>query len=228
MRFVALALAALPLPIGVARAQEIKGEVDLFEMHLGSGDDHFVFDSELQAGGDRHGATFKLSGGSDVGAHVDEMTAQALYTFRPRESVALMTGARHDFREGRDLTIGVLAVTADLGETVSAEHFLFVSEHGDVTGEAMALAAFPVTSALTLEPRAELAWSAQRVPDEEFASGVTEVTLSARLRHAVGPMFNIYLGAIHERLVGGTRRIALAKGDAGHVTRAVIGVGLAF
>ena len=217
----------MSLPCGAAQAQQISGEVDLFEMHLGSGDDHFVFDGEVQAG-DRHGATFKLSGGSDLGPRIDEVTAQALYTFRPREGAALMAGVRHDLREGGNLTLGVLAVTADLGEIVSAEHFLFVSEDGDVTGEAMALAALPLSQKLTLEPRAEFAWSAQRVPGEELASGVTEVTLSARLRHAIGPMVNVYLGAIHERLVGGTRRIARARGDPGHVTRAVIGAGLAF
>jgi copper resistance protein B len=223
-----LGLAAISLTTGAAQAQEISGEVDLLEMHLGSGDDHFVFDGEIEAGGERHSAVFKLDGGSDVGAHIDEVTAQALYAFKPRESVALMAGLRHDFREGRDLSLGVLAVTAELGEIVSAEHFLFLSEHGDVTGEAMALAALPLTASLTLEPRAELAWSAQRVPDEEFGSGVTDVTLSVRLRKALGPMVNVYLGATHERLVGGTKRIALAQGDPGHVNRAVIGAGLAF
>lgn len=154
--------------------------------------------------------------------------AQALCAFTPRESVALMAGVRHDFRSGSDLTFGVLGVTADLTEIVSAEHFLFVSEHGDVTGDVMVLAALPLTGKLTLEPRAELAWSAQRVPHEEFGSGVTDVTLSVRLRKALGPSINVYVGATHERLVGETKRIALAKGDPGHVNRAVIGAGLAF
>ncbi len=156
------------------------------------------------------------------------MTAQALYAFRPRESVALMAGLRHDFRKGRDLTLGALAVTADLAEIISAEHFLFVSEHGDVTGEAMVLAALPLTGSLTLEPRAELAWSAQQIEDDELGSGATEMSLSVRLRQAIGPMFNVYVGATHERLLGDTKRIALAKGDRGHVNRAVIGAGLAF
>jgi len=139
-----------------------------------------------------------------------------------------MTGVRHDFREGEDLTLGVLAVTADLGEIVSAEHFLFVSEDGDVTGEAMVLAGLPLTTGLTLEPRAELAWSAQDVPEEEYGSGVTDVSLSVRLRREIGPAVNVYLGATHERLVGETKRIALANGDKGHVNRLVIGAGLAF
>ena len=139
-----------------------------------------------------------------------------------------MAGVRHDFREGGDLTHGVLAVTADIGEIVSAEHFLFLSQDGDVTGEAMALVALPLSASLTLEPRAELAWSARAVPDEELGSGITEVALSVRLRRQIGPVVNVYLGATHERLVGDTKRIALAQGDRGHVNRAVIGAGFAF
>jgi copper resistance protein B len=227
-RTILLAFAALILPAGTANAQDLSAEIDLLEMHIGSGDDHFVFDGELQIGGERHAATFKLDGGSDVGPRIDEVTAQALYTFRPRENLSFMTGVRHDFREGGDLTLGVLAVTADLGEIVSAEHFLFVSEHGDVTGEAMVLAGLPLTTGFTLEPRAELAWSAQNVPEEEYGSGVTDVSLSVRLRREIGPAVNVYLGATHERLVGETKRIALANGDKGQVNRLVIGAGLAF
>lgn len=221
-------IAAASLTAGAAQAQDLSAEVDLFEMHLGSGDDHFVFDGQLQAGGDRHAAIFKLAGGSDVGPRIDEVTGQALYSFMPRENLSLMAGVRHDFREGRDLTHGALAVVADIGGIVSAEHFLFLSQDGDVTGEAMALAALPLTASLTLEPRAELAWSARAVPEEELGSGVTEVALSVRLRRQIGPVINVYVGATHERLVGDTRRIAIAQGDPGDVTRAVIGAGFAF
>jgi copper resistance protein B len=221
-------IAAASLTAGTAQAQEISAEVDLLEMHVGSGEDHFVFDGELGVGGERHGVTFKLAGGSDVGPRIDEVTGQALYTFTPRENVSLMAGVRHDFREGSDLTHGVLAVTADIGEIVSAEHFLFLSQDGDVTGEAMALVALPLAASLTLEPRAELAWSAKAVPEEELGSGVTEVALSVRLRRQIGPVVNVYVGVTHERLVGDTKRIAIAQGDRGHVNRAVIGAGFAF
>jgi len=227
-RNIFLMVAALILPAGAAQAQDVSGEIDLFEMHLGSGDDHFVFDGEARAGSGRHGATFKLNGGSDVGPRVDEVVAEALYTFRPRENVAMMAGARHNFRQGGNFTSAVIGATADLGELVSVEHFLLVSEHGDVTGEAMALAALPLASGFTLEPRAELSWSARKVPEEQLGSGVTDVTMSLRLRREIGPLVNVYVGAIHERLVGDTRRIALAQGDPGHVSRAVVGAGFAF
>lgn len=226
--FLCAMLAALFQPAEAAQARDLAGEIDLFEMHFGSGDDHFVFDGEVRAGEGRHGATFTLNGGSDVGAHIDEVVVEAFYSFRPRENAAVLAGVRHDFREGRDLTLGVVGAKAGLGDMLSVEHFLLVSERGDVTGEAMALGALPLTPRLTLEPRAELFWSAQRVPDEQLGSGVTDVTLSVRLRRSLGPAANVYVGAIHERLVGDTRRIAQAGGDRGQVNRAVIGAGFAF
>ncbi|MCB2046850.1 MAG: copper resistance protein B [Novosphingobium sp.] len=221
-------IAAISFSATDAGAQSVSGEVDLFEMHLGKGDDHFVFDATLEAGGERHGITLKTEGGSDVGPRISDVTVQALYTFRPAEGTSLMAGVRHDIRSGADLSYGVVAIVQDIGEIASAEHFLNVSEHGDVTGAATVVVGLPLMPALTLEPRASLGWSAQFVPEEEIGSGVTDVELSVRLRREIGPLFNVYVGAIHERLVGDTRRIALANGDRGHVNRAVIGAGLAF
>lgn len=43
-RSIFLYVAALILPAGVAQAQDVSAEIDLLEMHVGSGDDHFVFD----------------------------------------------------------------------------------------------------------------------------------------------------------------------------------------
>lgn len=229
MRHILLAGLAALSPIACeASAQTVSGEVDLFEMHLGKGDDHFVFDAGLEAGGERHAVTLKTEGGSDVGPRVHEVTAQALYTFKPREGTALMLGARHDMRRGKDLSHAVFALTQDFGELASAEHFLNLSQHGDVTGSAQAVFTLPLTPSLRIEPRAAFGWSAHAVPDEELGSGVTDIELSVRLRREIGPRFNIYLGAIHERLVGDTKRIALANGDRGKVNRVVIGAGLAF
>ena len=42
------------------------------------------------------------------------------------------------------------------------------------------------------------------------------------------PGTSVYIGIIHERLLGGTRDIALASGDKSRVSLAVIGAGLSF
>lgn len=224
-----MALAASALFPGMAHADtRLAGTIDLLEMHIGEGEDHFLFDGILTVGGDRHGAALKFEGGSDVGAHVDEVTAQALYTFSPNGSTNVRLGVRNDFRSGSDLTHAALGVEWQITPALSGEHYLWLSKNGDVTGSAMIVASLPVTKALSFEPRVSLGWAAQGVRAEELGAGLGEVELSARLRHQIGPVINVYAGMIHERLVGETLDIAQVQGDNGHVTRAVIGVGMSF
>lgn len=221
-------LATLPFAPVEARAEGIEAEVDLFEIHTGDGEDHFVFDSTFSVGGDEHGAALKIEGGSDVGPRIDDVTMQILYTFAPAEGTSLLAGIRHDFRGGADLNYASLAIVQDFGEMLSAEHFLYISEDGDLTGAAMVVASMPLGWSLQVEPRVAMGWAAQDIPDEETGAGVTDLELSLRLRKAIGPVLNVYIGAIHERLIGGTADIAIANGDRRHVSRAVIGAGMSF
>ena len=221
-------LAAFSFFAPQARAQGVEAEVDLFELHAGKGDEHFVFDSTFTAGGDLHGVALKVEGGSDVGPRIDDVTAQLLYTFAPAEGTSLLAGVRRDFRGGADMNYATLVIVQDFGELLSAEHFLYLSEHGDLTGAAQVVASLPLGPALQIEPRAAMGWAAREIPAEETGSGITDVELSLRLRQAIGPVLNVYIGAIHERLVGGTADIAIANGDRSHVTRAVFGAGFSF
>lgn len=92
----------------------------------------------------------------------------------------------------------------------------------------MVVASMPLGWSLQVEPRVAMGWAAQDIPDEETGAGVTDLELSLRLRKAIGPVLNVYIGAIHERLIGGTADIAIANGDRRHVSRAVIGAGMSF
>jgi len=220
----ALAFSLLPATVS---AQTVSGTIDLLEMHLGKGNDHLIIDSAFRLGDDVQGVALRLEGGSDLGPYLDEVTAQLLYTRNLLPNTAVSAGVRQDFREGSDLRYGVFAIETAIGQIAGAEHFLFVSEDGDVTGAAMVVVGLPL-GATTIEPRLAVGWSAQAVLDEEIGAGVSDVELSLRLRRAVGPLFNVYVGAIHEQLLGDTRDIARANGDSGEVTRAVIGAGLQF
>lgn len=225
----ALPFASLPLCAGQANAQTVSVEVDTFELQAGQGNDSLVFDSALSVGGERHAIVLKAEGENEkVHLNVEEVEGQVLYAFMPTDGTTLMAGVRHDFRPGKDLTYATLAVEQGLGSLIEGEHFLFVSQDGDVTGSGQVIVALPVGLATTLEPRASVGWSAQRIVQEDIGSGITDVELSARLRQAIGPVFDVYVGAVHERLVGNTRDIARENGDAVSVTRAVIGAGFSF
>lgn len=226
--WLAAASLALGFQPGVAAAQEVGLEVDLFEVHLGKGDDHLLLDSTLSVGGGPDQLLVKLAGGSDTRTSFDDFEVQALYSRSISEKAALHFGVRHDMRPGSDLTHGVAGVVAELFPGLEAEHYFYVSQHGNLTGGAQLLLEVEITAHLALEPRLVVGWSAQDIPAEDLGSGMTDIEASVRLRRSLGKNFNIYTGVVHERLLGSTRNIALAAGDPARVTRAIVGVGFSF
>lgn len=222
------ALCVIPFATDVAFAQEFSGEIELFEIQEGQGDDPFLFDSTFSFGTDSHAAVLKVEGGNEA-AHfdVEEVEAQLLGSLSLGSSTAFLAGVRNDFRPGRDLAYGVAGIEQGFGP-VDGEVYLFLSEHGDLTGASEIVAGLPLGPSTTLEPRVGLSWSAQAIEEEDIASGLTDVAFAVRLRQAIRPIFNVYVGAIHERLLGDTRDIAQANGDRTQVTRGVLGAGLSF
>lgn len=227
LRLLAASLAMVFQP-AVAAAQEVELEVDLLEVHLGKGDDHLLLDSTLTVGGGADQLLVKLAGGSETRTSFDDLEVQAFYSRSLSEKVALHFGLRHDIREGSDLTHGVAGVVAELFPGLEAEHYFFVSQHGDLTGGAQLLLGVDITPRLALEPRLVVGWSAQDIAAEDLGNGLTDIEASVRLRRSLGENFNIYAGVVHERLLGSTRNIALAAGDPAQVTRAIVGAGFSF
>ncbi|MCJ2180925.1 copper resistance protein B [Novosphingobium album (ex Hu et al. 2023)] len=204
------------------------GQIEMMEVHLSEGTNHVFLDNTFYAGDASDGAMLKIEGGSDVGPTLDQMTAQVLYAHTFGNGVQVMMGARRDFRSGPELNHAVLAFSGSPASWLSLEHFLFLSEKGDVSGAAQAVGSFPLSEQLTLEPRVAVSWTPSAIPSEEAGAGLGELDTSVRLRRSLGPVFNLYVGVIHERLTGGTRRIAKAQGDSGQATHAIIGFGANF
>lgn len=219
-------LAAFP---GAASAQDgISAEIDLLEIHVGKGHDHLVLDSGITVGAGADQLVIKVEGGSDTRTSFDDIEIQALYSRTLSDRVTMLAGVRYDIRDASNLAHASMGVAADLGSGIEAEHYAFVSQHGDLTGSGQLLARWDLAPRLTLEPRLALGWSAQGVPEEDLGSGLTDVEASVRLRRSFGENFNIYTGIIHERLLGGTRDIAVAHSETARVTRAIFGIGLLF
>ncbi|MBA4353731.1 MAG: hypothetical protein C0409_03480 [Novosphingobium sp.] len=211
-----------------AQAAPVEAEVDLFELHLGDGDEHFTFDSTVTAGSDTDRIVLKASGGSDVGPLIDNVQLEALYARTLSDSVTVMAGMRQDVREGSDLTFASVAVDVAVTDWLAAEHFLYLSESGNVIGSAQALASLPLSASISIEPRLNINWSAQDIPGEDTGGGVTDIQAAVRLRKTLLPHVEAYAGAIHERLLGRTRVIALAAGDRGSVNRVIVGMAVRF
>ena len=138
----------------------------------------------------------------------------------------MLAGVRRDLRAGADLTYAALGIEASLTDWLDAEHYVYLFEHNDLTGAGKITARWPLGKRLTLEPRALLSWSARGVPAEALGAGINDLEGSVRLRREVGRHADIYAGYVHERLVGQTRRTAIASEQDQLVNSAVIGVGL--
>lgn len=225
----AATMIALGLQPAIAAAQTaVELEVDLLEVHVGRGDDHLVLDSTLTLGDGADQLLVKAAGGSETRTAFDDFEVQALYSRSLSDKAALHLGVRHDVRAGSDLTHGVAGMVVDVLPGLEAEHYLFVSQDGDLTGAGQLLLGIDFAPQLVLEPRLAVGWSAQEIPDEALGNGFTDVEASLRLRHSLGENFNVYTGVVHERLLGSTRSIAVAAGDPSRVTRAVLGFGFTF
>lgn len=209
---------ALAMP---AQAAPLTGGIDLLELHPGRDNTHLVMESTWELGQ----IALKADGGSDTRPMFEEAELQLLWMPEVGHGVKLAYGARHDLRQGANLTHAVAGVEAQLAPWLAGEHYVFLSQHGDLTGSGKLVARWTLVPGLALEPRAQLDWAARAVPREGLAAGVTGLELSARLRQSLTSRLDVYAGVIHERSLGGTAAIAEAGGSPAHVTRAVIGAG---
>ena len=227
--FLQLIAAVLALAFQPASASaQVTVEVDLLEVHLGRGDDHLLLDSTLTVGDGADQLLIKAAGGSETRTAFDDFELQALYARAVSDKVALHVGVRHDMRAGSNLTHGVAGLVVEVLPGLEAEHYLYLSQDGDMTGAGQLLLGVDLAPKLVLEPRLAIGWSAQQIPAEDLGSGLTDIEASLRLRHALAENFDIYAGVVHERLLGSTRSNAVAAGDPSGVTRAVFGLGFSF
>lgn len=228
LRFALLAAFAAVLPIEGASAQGISGEIDLLELHTDFDESNLLMDAATELRYDSRGLQLRIVGTGDIGPRVNEVEAEALFLQQVGPSTVLFLGVRHDFRPGGDLTHASFGGTHDLADWLSGETFAYLSEHGDLTGFGELVAAIPMAEGLELEPRAGVLWSAQDVPREGVGAGLTELSVSVRLRQELTENLNAYVGVIHDRLLGNTRELARTAGDSLQATRALIGVGIGF
>jgi len=220
----ALALACAP---AIARAERpLSGEIDLLELRAGSGADHIAMESTFTLGRDPDHLVVKIDG-SDGNPVFDSLQVQALYS-RKIGSFSVLAGGRHDFRSSGDLSYASLGVEVTMASWLEGEHYAYLSRDGDLTGAAKLVANWDLARRFRLEPRIQLGWSAQVVPAERLASGLTDLELSARLRRKLNTNFDIYVGAIHRRLLGRTRVLARGAGDGPTSSSVIVGAGFRF
>ena len=144
---------------------------DRFEVQTGNGNAHLLWDVQGWYGGDRHKLWVKSEGEYEFDEDkIEEAEVQALWSYALRPFFDLQTGIRHDFAPGRDRTFGVIGVQGLAPYWFEIDAAAFVSGRGDVSARLEAEYEILLTQRLILQPRTELNFALQDVPENEVGS----------------------------------------------------------
>ena len=100
----------------------------------------------------------------------------------------------------------------------------FLSTDGDLTARGEAEYDLHLTQRLVLQPRAEVEFSAQDVPERELGSGLTGLDAGVRLRYDIRREFGPYVGIEWQSAFGETRDIVEAAGGEGDEVVFLVGL----
>jgi len=205
----------------------LSGGFDLIELREGEGPVAFTWDGTFSLGDGTDQVMLMTTGGGALESQIDEVELRLFYG-RTIGTVTPLVGVRQNISPGAYATYAAAGVQGAIGDKSSWETYAFLSDQGDLIGEAQVIYQIPITQQFYLEPRVVIGWSAQDIDAEATQAGFTEGEATLRFRYSVNGAINVYAGVVHERLLGGTRRLALEQGEAAQSTLAVVGFGVNF
>ena len=197
---------------------------NLAEYRVQSGRDSYHWDGEAWYGGDINRLFLKSEGEGAFGEGVERAEIQALFSHAIGPYFNLQGGLRYDFQPGPSRGYAAIGVEGLAPGFFEVEGFLFLSEKGDLLARAEGYYDQRITQRLILQPRAEVNFSAQDVPENRIGSGLSDAELGLRLRYDIRREFAPYLGVVYERGFGDTARFRRLAGEDAGGFRFVLGV----
>lgn len=188
-----------------------------------AGETQYAWDVQAWYGGDITKLWLKSEGDGGSGDNPEDAEVQALYSRAVTPFFDLQAGVRYDF-PGESRSHWVLGIEGLLPFVFELDAAAFWSDDGDLTGRVEAEYDVRITQRFVLQPRIEVNFAAQAVPELGVGSGVGSVEGGLRLRYEVRRELAPYIGISWERKRGNTGDFARAIGD-GRRSRAVV-VGL--
>lgn len=197
---------------------------NLAEYQVRDGRDGFRWDGEGWFGGDINRLVLKSEGAGSFGEGVEDAEIQALYSRAIGPYFNLQAGVRHDIMPNPSRTYATVGFEGLAPYWFEVEGALFLSDKGDLLARIEGYYDQRITQRLVLQPRAELNFAAQDVPETGTGAGLRDVELGLRLRYEVTREFAPYIGASWDRRIGDTARYARLAGENAGATSVVIGV----
>lgn len=197
--------------------------IERLETRLGEGEDAYLWDVQAFWGGDLDKFVLKSEGEGAFDGVLEHGEVQALWSHAIDAFFDLQAGARQDLESG-GRTHAVVGVQGLAPYMIHLDAAAFLSDEGDLTARIEAEYDQKITQSLILQPRVELALSAQDIPLQETGSGLTGIEAGLRLRYEIAREFAPYLGAEYEAKLGGTCDYARAAGEDASAWRLLAGI----
>ena len=204
---------------GAARIAKV--QADLLEWAPDG--DTYSWEVEGWYGGDINRVVVKTEGEGQSRDGVEAAEVQLLYSRAVARYTDVQVGLRYDVEPG-SRAYATIAVDAMFPYWFEAEGSLFLSEQGDLLARVEGSYDWRLTQRLILQPRAELEFAAQDIPDREIGSGLSSGELGLRLRYEIRRELAPYIGVTYERTFGDTASFARAHGEDVESTRFVVGL----
>jgi copper resistance protein B len=187
--------------------------IERLEARLGDGGDAYLLDGQAWYGGDIDKLWLKLEGDGAFGGDFEGAELQALWSHAIGPWFDLQTGVRFDIGPGQDRGFLVAGVQGLAPYWIELDAAAFLSGAGDLTATIEAEHDVRITQRLILQPRAELSFAAQDIPERGLGAGLTAVEAGLRLRYELVPQFAPYLGLEYSAKLGETADRARSIGE---------------
>jgi len=197
---------------------------DRFEARVGDGDGRLAWDLQGWYGGDVQKLWWKSEGAADAGSNPEDAELQLLYSRAVTPYFDFQAGVRHDLEPSPRRSYAVLGVKGLLPHVFDIDAAAFVSDDGDVTGRFEAEYDLRIRQRLVLQPRVELDFSAQSIPELGIGAGLGSIEGGLRLRYEIKRELAPYIGLGWERKTGATADLARAAGDDPRSLKLLVGV----
>lgn len=197
---------------------------DRFETRAGNGDENYLWDLQGWYGGDIDKLWLKSEGEAALGDNPDNAEFQALYSRAILPFFDVQVGLRHDFSPDPERSHLVLGLQGLLPYVFEIDAAAFLSDEGDLTGRLEGEFDLQMSQRLLLQPRVELNFAAQEIPELRIGSGVSTIEAGVRLRYEIRREFAPYVGIGWERKLGDTGDFARAAGEDRGGSEVILGV----
>jgi len=197
---------------------------NLAEYQAREGRDGYRWDASAWFGGDIDRLALKSEGEGSFGAPIEHGEVQALWSHALDPYWNVQGGIRQDFGKGPDRTYASIGIEGLAPYWFELGASAFVSSKGDLLARLEGDIDQRITQRLILQPRVELNFAAQDIPENRIGSGLSNAELGLRLRYEVRREFAPYIGISYDRKVGDTARYARVDGERTQATSLVLGI----